>query len=71
MKRVKGLQVWAMDRRSQAFEDTSVFRQGLAGTKTPQQVQDYYLGWLTNPSQTERFVPLDESTVAFTREWGL
>lgn len=71
VKRVKGLQVWAMDRRSQAFEDTTVFRQGLAGTRTPQQVQDYYLGWLTNPSQTDRFVPLDESTVPYVRDWGL
>jgi hypothetical protein len=71
VKRVPGLAVWAVDRRTQAFEDTSVFRAALTGTRTPQQAFDYYLGWLTHPEQTDRFRPLDESTVGFTREWGL
>ena len=31
VRRVPGLQVWAYDRRSQAFEDTSVFRQRRSG----------------------------------------
>src|SRR2546426_7781479 len=37
--RVPNLQVWAVDRRENAFEDTSVFRTG-----TPQQAYDYYFG---------------------------
>ena len=40
VRRVKGLQVWIVDRREQAFEDTSVFRSG-----DPQRAQDYYLGF--------------------------
>ena len=47
-KRVDDLQVWAIDRRSQALEDTTAFRQALAGEITPQQMFDHYLGWLTN-----------------------
>src|SRR4051812_33991983 len=35
--RVKGLQVWALDRRSQALEDTSMFDKGLSGAATLQQ----------------------------------
>lgn len=69
--RVPGLAVWAVDRRTQAFEDTSVFREALAGRRTPKQALDYYLGWLTNPGQQDRFRPLDETTVPFTRRWGL
>jgi hypothetical protein len=38
--RVPHLQVWIVDRREQAFEDTSVFRTG-----DPQAAQDYYLGF--------------------------
>ena len=71
VKRVPGLAVWAVDRRTQAFEDTSVFREALAGRRTPQQAFDYYLGWIGNSAQSERFRPLDEATVGFTREWGL
>src|SRR6185295_14518454 len=40
VKRVPGLQAWIVDRREQAFEDTSVFRTG-----DPQAAQDYYLGF--------------------------
>ena len=38
--RVKSLQVWAFDRREQAFEDTSGFRTG-----DPDAAADYYLGF--------------------------
>ena len=37
--RVSGLQVWALDRREEAFEDQSRFRSG-----TREQAKDYYLG---------------------------
>ena len=39
VKRVKGLQVWAYDRRSQAFEDHKGFASG-----NPDQAFSYYLG---------------------------
>jgi pimeloyl-ACP methyl ester carboxylesterase len=71
-KRVDDLQVWAVDRRSQALEDTRAFRRALAGKLTLQETFDHYLGWLTNggsPPDHYRF--LDTSTVPFAREWGM
>lgn len=71
VERVPGLQVWAMDRRSQALEDTAMFRAALAGTRTPKQAFDYYLGWLGDPSITEHFQPQDPAAFPFARDWGL
>jgi pimeloyl-ACP methyl ester carboxylesterase len=71
VQRVPGLQVWAMDRREQALEDTSVFRDALAGTRTPQQALDYYLGWISDPSIQPHYQPLEKAKFAFMDEWGL
>jgi pimeloyl-ACP methyl ester carboxylesterase len=59
VKRVKGLQVWAYDRRSQAFEDHTGFASG-----NPGQAFSYYLGG-------GGFAPVAGSSVPFVREWGL
>ena len=64
VKRVPGLQVWAWDRRPNAFEDTSVFAKG-----DPDQAYSYYLNGGTVNGQT--FKPLDAATVPFVRDWGL
>jgi pimeloyl-ACP methyl ester carboxylesterase len=70
--RVDDLQVWAVDRRSQALEDTSMFDRGLRGEVTLQQVFDYYLGWITNPQQPgPRFSPPSTDSLKFASEWGL
>ena len=58
VKRVPGLQVWAFDRRSQAFEDTSGFAGG-----DPAKAEDYYLGF-----KYKRVVGKD---VPFVGRWGL
>jgi pimeloyl-ACP methyl ester carboxylesterase len=58
VRRVPRLQVWVVDRREQALEDTSVFRTG-----DPQRAQDYYLGF-----QYRRVVGTDARFVA---DWGL
>jgi pimeloyl-ACP methyl ester carboxylesterase len=72
VKRVPGLQVWALDRRSNALEDTSVFQQGLAGQATSQQMLDYYLGWLGNPDAVQpHFVPVDGKDAPYAKQWGL
>jgi hypothetical protein len=71
VERVPGLQVWAVDRRSEALEDTSRFQDALAGRITVQQAMDYYLGWLTNPAQQPHFQPLDQSQFGFAKQWGL
>ena len=58
VRRVPRTQVWIVDRRQQAFEDTSVF-----GTGDPQRAQDYYLGF-----QYRRVAGTDARYVA---DWGL
>ena len=47
--------MWAVERRENLLEDHSVLDQAKAGKATPQQVFDYYLGWLTDPSITKHF----------------
>jgi hypothetical protein len=72
VERVDGLQVWAVDRRSQALEDTSLFDRGIRGTATLEAVRDYYIGWITNPNQPgPRFTPPDPASLRFASEWGL
>jgi pimeloyl-ACP methyl ester carboxylesterase len=71
-KRIDGLAVWAIDRRSQVLEDTSMFERALDGRATLQEMFDYYLGWVTNggtPADHYEFV--DTSALGFAREWGM
>jgi pimeloyl-ACP methyl ester carboxylesterase len=62
--RVPDLQVWAVDRRSNALEDTSVF----AG-RDPEKAFDYYLRF--QPVDGRRFQPLNGRDFPYTRQWGL
>jgi len=69
--RVPNLQVWAIDRRTQAFEDTSLFAQALNGQATADQAFDYYLRWLIDSSIQPHYQPLEPSSVPFVQQWGL
>jgi hypothetical protein len=71
VRRVPGLQVWSVDRRSQALEDTSMFDRGRRAAVPLQAVRDYYLGWIANPQQQPRFTPPDPASLAFAADWGL
>ena len=72
VSKVDGLQVWSVDRRSQALEDTSMFDKGLQPGTDLQSVRDYYLGWITNPDQPgPRFTPPDTDSLRFAADWGL
>jgi len=71
-KKIDGLAVWAIDRRSQVLEDTGTFEKALKGEITPEAAFDYYLGWLTDstpPAQHYNF--FDSSTVPFAKKWGM
>ncbi len=69
--RAKGWQVWAVERRENLLEDHSMFNKAKAGTATPQQVFDYYLGHLTDPSISPAFQSIPTEDVAFARNWGM
>jgi len=58
VRRVPRTQVWIVDRREQALEDTSVF-----ASADPQRAQDYYLGF-----QYERVAG---ESAKFVADWGL
>ena len=69
--RAKGWQVWAIERRENLLEDHSMFNRAKAGTATPQQVFDYYLGHLTDPSISPAFQSIPTEDVEFARDWGM
>ena len=71
VQRVDGLQVWAVDRRSQPLEDTKVFDDARAGRVSAQQAFDYYLGWLADGTITPHFEAPSDADLGFAREWGL
>ena len=64
VKRVKGLQVWAYERRSQALEDHTGFATG-----DPDRAFRYYLQGQAIGGKT--FAPVAGSSVPFARGWGL
>jgi pimeloyl-ACP methyl ester carboxylesterase len=66
-----GWQVWAVERRENQLEDHSVVDAAKNGTATPQQLFDYYLGYITDSSITEHYQPVQQSSVPFARGWGM
>ena len=50
-----GWQVWAVERRENLLEDHSMFNRAKRGRVGGQEMFDYYLGWLADPSMTEHF----------------
>src|ERR1700704_3349449 len=71
VRRVPGLAVWAVDRRSQRLRDNSVFARALAGQVSTQAMFDYYAGWLADPAITPHYQPPDLSKLGFAADWGL
>ena len=47
-RKLKGWQVWAIERRENLLEDHSYLDKYVNGEATNQDVFDYYLGWLTD-----------------------
>jgi pimeloyl-ACP methyl ester carboxylesterase len=71
VQRAPNWQVWAVERRENLLEDHSVFNKAKAGKATPQQVFDYYLGYINDPSITNHFQSIPTSEVTFARNWGM
>jgi pimeloyl-ACP methyl ester carboxylesterase len=68
---VPGWQVWSVERRENLLEDQSMLDAAKAGQATPQQVFDYYLGYLTNSSISPHYQPVQDADVGFARDWGM
>jgi len=72
VKRTPDLQVWAIDRRTQAMEDTSMFAAAEKGQVSLQQMFHYYLGWITNGGNpAHHFQFRDANADPYAREWGM
>jgi pimeloyl-ACP methyl ester carboxylesterase len=71
VKTIPGWQVWSVERRENLLEDQSMLDKAKEGKATPQQVFDYYLGYLQNPSITTHFNPVPDSSVEFAKQWGM
>src|SRR5207249_4862895 len=71
VSKAKGWQVWAVERRENQLEDHSVLDRAKRGMATNQELFDYYLGWLTDPSVTTHFQFIPDADVGFAREWGM
>ncbi len=72
VKHVPDLQVWSIDRRSQALEERGVFEQALKGQVSLQFMFDYYLGWLDGGGPTDHFDFLrGPEDFPFVRDWGM
>ncbi len=63
--------MWSIERRENLLEDQSVLAQAKAGKASPQQLFDYYLGWINNPAITTHFVPKTDAETAYARDWGM
>ena len=65
-------QVWAVERRENLLEDQSMLdKPARRARRRPQQVFDYYLGYLPNPSITTHFQLIPDSDVGYARQWGM
>ena len=64
-------QVWSVERRENQLEDQSMLDAYKQGRITAQQFFEYYLGWLSNPSVTNHFKLIPDSSVAYARGWGM
>jgi pimeloyl-ACP methyl ester carboxylesterase len=69
--RLKGWQVWAVERRENQLEDQTVLDQAKAGKASAQQLFDYYLGFITNPNIAPHFQLIPDASVAFAKQWGM
>jgi hypothetical protein len=71
VSKAPGWQVWSVERRENLLEDQSMVDKAKQGKATPQQLFDYYLGYLTDPSVTTHFHAVPDSAVPFARQWGM
>lgn len=71
VRKARGWQVWAVERRENLLEDHSALNRAKTGHLTGRQLFDYYLGWLTDSSVTNHFTFIPDADVAFARRWGM
>ncbi|HEY6760530.1 MAG TPA: hypothetical protein VI318_13610 [Baekduia sp.] len=71
VERAPSWQVWSVERRENLLEDQSVIDRAKAGTATPQELFNYYLGWIKDKSVTNHFQSIPDAQVAYAKQWGM
>jgi hypothetical protein len=69
--RTRGWQVWSVERRENLLEDQSVLDRVKTGHAKPQELFNYYLGFLKDPKIEHHFRLIANSKVSFAKQWGL
>jgi pimeloyl-ACP methyl ester carboxylesterase len=64
-------QVWSVERRENQLEDHSVLDKAKRGKVSQQELFDYYLGYLSDPSIEPHHEPVEDASVPFARDWGM
>lgn len=71
LQKLKGWQIWSIERRENLLEDHSYLEKYVDGEITNKQAFDYYLGWILDGSVAPHFSPKTSEETAFARQWGL
>ena len=71
LKRLKGWQVWSIERRENLLEDHALLEAYSKGEASAQEMLDYYLNSLVDPSISPSFTPKTTGETEFARDWGL
>jgi pimeloyl-ACP methyl ester carboxylesterase len=71
VSKLRGWQVWAVERRENQLEDHTVLDLVKLGQADGEDLFNYYLGWLVDESITEHFELIPDDVVGFGREWGM
>ena len=71
VRKLPSWQVWSVERRENFLEDQSKLDEAKRGDATAEDVFDYYLGYLTDPSVTDHYEPVADADVPFARNWGM
>jgi pimeloyl-ACP methyl ester carboxylesterase len=69
--RAHGWQVWSVERRENLLEDQSQLNLAKQHRISVDEMFNYYLGYLADPSITNHSRPVPDSAVPFARQWGL
>jgi len=71
VSKTPGWQVWSVERRENLLEDQTELNLFKEGRVTSNQLFDYYLGYLKNPTVTHHFEMIPDSSVEFAKQWGM
>ena len=70
-RKLGGWQVWSIERRENLLEDHSRLEEYAKGDISNQELFDYYLGWIADPSITTHFTPKTTAETEFAKDWGM